>query len=63
MKEYKILTRKDECFSGNFDPERLEAAINTYARQGWRVVTWTTTAVPGFGATRDELITVMEREV
>ena len=63
MKEYKVLTRKDEFFFGGFDPAKLEAVMNTYARQGWRVVTWGAVTIPGYGATKDELITVMERDI
>ena len=62
MFEYKVLTQKDKWFSGKFDPQRLEAAINAYAQQGWRVVIATTASFPGFfSSDRDELILVMER--
>jgi hypothetical protein len=62
MFEYKVLTQKDKWFSGKFDPQRLEAAINAYAQQGWQVVVATTASFPGFLANdRDELILVMER--
>jgi hypothetical protein len=59
--EYKVLTQKDKWFSGKFDPEQLEAAMNAYAKQGWRVMAVTTASVPGFGGNRDELIVVLER--
>ncbi len=63
MKEYKILTQKDKWFSGKFDPERLEQALNAYASQGWRVVSATTAQFPGFfSANRDEMVVVMERD-
>lgn len=62
MFEYKVLTQKDKWFSGKFDPQRLEAAINSYAQQGWRVVIATTASFPGFfSSDREELILVMER--
>jgi Domain of unknown function (DUF4177) len=63
MKEYKVLTQKDKWFSGKFDPERLEQALNAYASQGWRVVAATTAQFPGlFSGNRDEMVVVMERE-
>lgn len=36
MATYKVITQKDRYFSGKFSPEKLEAAINSYAEQGWR---------------------------
>lgn len=63
MKEYKVLTQKDKWFSGKFDPELLEKAINSYASQGWRVVTAATASFPGaFTANREEMIIIMERD-
>ena len=59
--EYKVLTQKDKWFSGKFDPEKLEQAVNSYANQGWRVKGVATASVPGFGGNRDELIIVLER--
>ena len=35
MKEYKVMTQKDRFFSGTFDLEKLEAAMNSYASEGW----------------------------
>ena len=37
-KQYKVLTQKDKWYSGKFDPEKLEEAINAYAKQDWRVI-------------------------
>jgi hypothetical protein len=62
-KEYKVLTQKDKWFSGKFDPEKLEAAINAYAEQGWRVITAATASFPGImSAGREEMIVLMERD-
>ena len=61
--EYKVLSQKDKWFSGKFDPVILEQAINAYAQQGWRVISCATADIPGFGTTRQEFITVLEREV
>ena len=62
MKQYKVLTQKDKWFSGKFDPELLEKALNSYASQGWRVVASATASIPGIGINREELLIVMERE-
>ena len=63
MKEYKVLTQKDKCFAGEFSPEKLEPAINSYAAQGWLVVSVATISLPaGPGGTREELIVVMGRD-
>jgi hypothetical protein len=60
--EYKILTQKDKWFSGKFDPEKLEQALNAYAGQGWRLQGMVTASIPGFvGGNREELIFVLER--
>ena len=62
VKEYKVLTQKDKWFSGKFDPEKLEGAINAYAKQGWRVVGCATASMPGFmNNSREEMIIIMER--
>ena len=63
MKQYKVLTQKDKWYSGKFDPELLEKALNAYAQQGWKVVTSATAAMPGIlSGSRDEMIIIMERE-
>ena len=64
MKEYNILTQKDKWFSGKFDPERLEKAINAYAQQGWTVKSAFSAEIPGIlGHAREEAIVILEREV
>lgn len=66
MKEYKVLTQKDNRFSGKFDPAALEAAINSYAQQGWVVKSAFSTQVPGYpglGGTREEALVILERNV
>jgi hypothetical protein len=62
MKEYKVLTQKDKWFSSKFDPQKLEQALNAYAEQGWRVVTCATADFPGIGYSRQELVTILERD-
>lgn len=60
--EYKVLSQKDKWFSSKFDPEKLEAALNSYADQGWKVVAATTANIPSFSGSREEFIAVLERE-
>lgn len=63
MKKYKILTQKDKWFSGKFNPQNLEAAINSYAEQGWEVKGCATADFPSaFGAGRQEMIIILERD-
>jgi len=60
--EYKVLTQKDRFWGGKFDPEKLEAALNSYAEEGWRVVASATASFPSLTGNREEMILVMERE-
>lgn len=63
MKRYKVLTQKDKWFSGKFNPQTLESAINSYAEQGWRVVSSATADFPSaFGAGRQEMVIILERD-
>ena len=64
MKQYKVLSQKDRWFSGKFDPERLESAINSYARQGWSVKAAFTAEIPGIlSGKREEAIILLERDI
>jgi hypothetical protein len=38
MYEYKVLTERDKRFTGGFDPDTLEATLNSYASEAWRLV-------------------------
>ncbi len=62
MKEYKVVTQKDRFFAGKFDPEKLEAAINAYATEGWNLKEATTASIPSFTGARDEMILILERD-
>lgn len=63
MKQYFVLTMKDKWFSGKFDPQKLQEALNAYAQQGWRLVSCATADVnAAFGGSRQEFIAVMERD-
>jgi Domain of unknown function (DUF4177) len=59
---YKVLTQKDRYFQGKFDPEKLEAALNAYASEGWKVVGAATADIPTLGRTRQEMVVILERE-
>ena len=58
--EYKVLTERDKGWLGSFDPESLERTLNSFAAEGWRVVS-------GFPAssvwktTKSEIMIVLER--
>ena len=62
MKHYKVMSQKDRFFGGKFDPEKLEAAINSYAGEGWEVIAVTTANFPSFTGAREEMIVVLERD-
>jgi len=63
MKKYKVLTQKDKWFSGKFDPEKLETALNAYAEQGWRLVSCATADINTMmGGARQEFVAVLERD-
>jgi hypothetical protein len=58
--EYKLLTQTDSFFGGKFDPDKVGAAIGSYATMGWTVVG---TATDRLGRSRDSLMVLMEREI
>jgi hypothetical protein len=38
MYDDKVVTERDKRFTGGFDPDALEATLNSYANEGWRLV-------------------------
>ncbi len=63
MKEYKVLTQKDKWFSGKFNPEKLEQALNAFSEQGWIVKSVTTATFPGMlSSNREEIVVFLERD-
>jgi hypothetical protein len=62
MKIYKVFPQKgDKWIAGPFDSEKLEQELNTYAKQGWRVVSCT--AGQFFtGGHRDEIVVILEKD-
>ncbi len=63
MKEYFVLTMKDKWFSGKFDPQALQNALNAYAQQGWTLNSIATADIPSFGGARQEFVAVLERDL
>jgi Domain of unknown function (DUF4177) len=59
QREYKVITQKDKWFSGEFDPEKVEGVLNSYAKQGWVMKGVATASVPGFGGQRDEIVIIV----
>jgi hypothetical protein len=62
MKQYKVMTQKDRFFSGKFDPEKLEDAMNAYASEGWEFKGAATADIPSFGGARQEIVIIFERD-
>ena len=58
--EYKVLTERDSRFSGSFDPEGLEATLNSYGSEGWRVISGFT-ANSVWKSTKSEIMIILER--
>jgi hypothetical protein len=59
--EYKVLTQQDRRWTGKFTPESLEHALNSYAAEGWRVVSsFAVTGVWTLGTS--QVMVVLERE-
>lgn len=63
-KEYKVLDRRDQHFGGRVDADTLAHALNTYARQGWKVLSC---HLGNMHTTPDEaweeMLIIMERSV
>ena len=61
MMEYKVLTKEDRRWSGKFSPETLEQTLNSYAAEGWRVVSSFPVGSPWTFSTSQFMI-LLERE-
>jgi hypothetical protein len=59
--EYKVLTRKSLWFSGDFNPEAFQEALNNYAKQGWTLKSTFVLSIPAAEGSRDELVVILER--
>ena len=59
--EYKVLTKEDRRWSGKFSPESLEQVLNSYAAEGWRVVS-TFPVASIWSVSTSQVMILLERE-
>jgi len=59
--EYKVLTTGDRRWSGEFSPENLEHTLNSYAAEGWRVVSSFPVTSP-WSLSSAQVMILLERE-
>ena len=59
--EYKVLTQEDRRWSGKFSAENLEHALNSYAAEGWRVVSSVPVASM-WSISTSQIMILLERE-
>jgi hypothetical protein len=59
--EYKVLTKEDRRWTGKFSPENLEHALNSYAAEGWRVVS-SLTVTSWWTLSTSQVMVLLERE-
>ena len=59
--EYKVLTTGDRRWSGEFSPENLEHTLNSYAAEGWRVVSSLAVTSP-WSLSTSQVMVLLERE-
>jgi hypothetical protein len=60
-REYKVLTRQNLWFSGNFDPKGFEEALNTFAKQGWTLKSTMVVTIPAVEGPTEEVVVILER--
>jgi hypothetical protein len=59
--EYKVLTQEDRRWSGKFSSANLERTLNSYAAEGWRVVSsFPVTSMWSFSTS--QVLILLERE-
>jgi hypothetical protein len=59
--EYKVLTKEDRRWTGKFSPENLENMLNSYAAEGWRVVS-SLTVTSMWSLSTSQVMVLLERE-
>jgi hypothetical protein len=59
--EYKVLTKDDRRWTGKFSPENLEQMLNSYAAEGWRVVS-SLTVTSMWSLSTSQVMVLLERE-
>jgi hypothetical protein len=60
MFEYKVLTERDAKFSGKFDLDALEATLNDFAAEGWRLAE-SFIAANLWKSSKAEMVMILER--
>ena len=61
MLEYKVLSERDSRFSGKFDLDQLETALNSYAADGWRIAGGLS-AMSVWKSAKSEILIFLERD-
>jgi len=59
--EYKVLSQQDRRWSGKFSPENLGQTLNSYAAEGWRVVSSFPVGSP-WSLSTSQVMILLERE-
>jgi len=59
--EYKVLSREDRRWTGKFTAENLEHTLNSYAAEGWRVVSSFPVTSP-WSLSSAQVMILLERE-
>jgi hypothetical protein len=59
--EYKVLTKEDRRWTGKFSPENLEQMLNSYAAEGWRVVS-SLAVTSMWSLSTSQVMVLLERE-
>jgi hypothetical protein len=59
--QYKVLTKEDRRWSGKFSPENLESTLNSYAAEGWRLVS-TIAVASMWTISTSQIMILLERE-
>ena len=62
MLEYRVLTQRDQIFSGAYDTDALERVLNDHAAQGWRLA-GSFLANSLWKRAKSEIVMIMERSV
>jgi len=58
--EYKVVTQRDQTFSGAFDASTLEKTLNEYGADGWRLAEGFT-AASLWKSMKTEIVLILER--
>ena len=59
--EYKVLSQQDRRWSGKFSPVNQERTLNSYAAEGWRVVSSFPVGSP-WSLSTSQVMVLLERE-